>query len=471
MNPFKRKWLALFSMTVILTLLLVCNVALAAGITLNVPGSAVVPGGNIQISGTATDIAPGTSIGITIKNPSNGVFVVDQTKTGTEGYSFQFTLPADAPTGTWTVDVAGGGSASSASFNVTASSGSEENGGDSGGGSGGSGGGGGGGSSPSQSVSSTSGSASVTPGAGGKVGLGGEASVAIPAGALQGNSAVKVTVQKVNSPPAAPSGFMVLGSVYEFKVGESESYSFNKPVTLTFTINPSKLAPGATPAVYYYDETNGQWVNIGGTVSGQTITVTVNHFTKYAVMEKAAAPIKETTQPPSVTLTDIAGHWAEKNILQLAGLGAIGGYSDGTFKPNNNITRAEFVTVLVKAFKLQQQDGGKVFSDTTNHWAKDNIATATFYGIVSGLGETSFGPNEPITREQMSVMIGNAAKPSPASVQPSYKDNASISAWAKESVAAVVQKGIMNGYPDATFRPKNYATRAEAVTVITNALK
>lgn len=75
-----------------------------------------------------------------------------------------------------------------------------------------------------------------------------------------------------------------------------------------------------------------------------------------------------------------AGHWAEEGINTLINLGAIKAYADGTFKPNSSITRAEFVSVLVKEFKLEYVNG-KVFDDTLNHWAKDAIATAQAHGI------------------------------------------------------------------------------------------
>ena len=98
-----------------------------------------------------------------------------------------------------------------------------------------------------------------------------------------------------------------------------------------------------------------EWVYTWRHCEGNTITVEVDHFTKFAVLVQTKA------QPG--TLTDISGHWAENNIRELVALGAIGGYPDGTFKPDNNITRAEFVTILVKAFALRAKTG-HVFADT-----------------------------------------------------------------------------------------------------------
>ena len=107
----------------------------------------------------------------------------------------------------------------------------------------------------------------------------------------------------------------------------------------------------------------------------------------------------EPEQPgkPLPKLTDINGHWAQKTIEELVATGAISGYPDGTFKPDQTITRAEFATILVKAWELDS-DSGKVFADTSKHWAKDSIAIAAAHGIVQGYSDSTFGPNDNITR-------------------------------------------------------------------------
>lgn len=329
----------------------------------------------------------------------------------------------------------------------------------------GSGGGGGGGISPDKPVTSTTGKAVVKPGAGGTISLGSEASIGIPANALKGTEKVEVIVEKV-ADPEVPTGFRLVGSVYEFTVGGQSSYNFAKEVTITFTFDPGTLKPGETPAIYYYDENEQEWVCLGGTVSDNTISVQVDHLTKFAVMaEIEAVPVIADKDK----LTDIPGHWAEESIKELVSLGAISGYADGTFKPDNKITRAEFATIIVKTFKLAAQNG-TVFADTQGHWAQDSIATAAYYGIVSGYDADTFGPDDPITREQMAVMIVKAAQLSPVDSPLTFTDNSSISAWAKEAMATAVAKGIINGYPDNTVRPQGNATRAEAATVIVKAL-
>lgn len=329
-------------------------------------------------------------------------------------------------------------------------------------------GGGGGASVTTNGPTSTTGSASVDPAVGATVSLGDTARVVIPANALQENGAVTVDIKKVTSPPAIPAGFKVAGDVYEFSVGGKTAYSFGESVALTFQFDASLIGDDEVPAVYYYDQSLNEWVNLGGTVSGSTITVLVDHFTKYAVfaVPKPAAPVYT---PAPGTFNDIDGHWAKNKIEELVASGVVSGYPDGSFKPDDTVTRAEFATMLVKAFELAPQSG-KVFADTNGHWAEDYIATAAANGLVSGYDSGAFGPDDLITREQIAVMIVKAARLTMTSEETTFTDNSAVSGWAKVSVATMLKNGLMTGYPDNTFQPRGSATRAEAVTVILNTL-
>ncbi len=318
----------------------------------------------------------------------------------------------------------------------------------------------------------TTGEGSVDPAIGATVGQGDYAKVVIPANALKEGSPVTVKVRKVDSSPAAPADAKTASDVYEFTIGNNTSYSFASNVAITLSFNASAIGADQAAALFYYDEAQGKWINLYGTVSGNSITVQLNHFTKFAVFavkKTAVVPVVPVIAMPAVTLNDVTGHWAEDSINKLVALGAVSGYPDGSFKPNANITRAEFVTVLVKAFKLESKSG-KVFPDTVNSWAKDYIATATAYGIASGYNDQNFGADDLITREQMVVMVIKAAQLAPASAGIVFADSNSISAWARESIATALNKGIIKGFPDNTIRPGNNASRAEAITVIANAL-
>ena len=179
--------------------------------------------------------------------------------------------------------------------------------------------------------------------------------------------------------------------------------------------------------------------------------------------------IPDKTSKETSVITDIAGHWAETEIRGLQARKLVEGYPDGTFRPNRPITRAEFIALLVRGLKLEGQ-GGIPFKDAANHWASQAIHAAYTFGLVEGYDNGFLGPNDPITREQMAVMLAKAGQHadifSNVSNGKSFKDHDTIAVWAKEHIAAVVESRLMNGYPNGRFLPKGTATRAEAVTVM-----
>jgi|GEM_PF-2050731 hypothetical protein len=333
----------------------------------------------------------------------------------------------------------------------------------------GGGGGGGGGATPFNGTS-------VTAADGGTVSnssLG--ASVVIPAKAMASN--FKVRVEKASTTGlVVPDNSKIVGDVVE--ILKDESANFSKAVTVKLSFDKSKVdLDENTLSLYWYNTSTKKWVELdnvkvdaeAGKVSGE-----VKNFAKFAILattkEAPVKPDQPKPETPKVTLTDISGHWAQADIQKLVAAGAISGYPNKTFKPNNNITRAEFAVTLVKALKLAPKSG-KVFNDTAKHWAKDSIATAQAYGIISGYSDTKFGPNDNITREQMAVMITKAASLKAAANAKTFTDSAKVSAWAKDAVIAASSNGIISGYPDGSFKPKANATRAEAATMIVKIMK
>ena len=174
----------------------------------------------------------------------------------------------------------------------------------------------------------------------------------------------------------------------------------------------------------------------------------------------------------AIQFTDISKHWAESTIKSFVNSKYINGYNDGTFRPDNLITRAEFVKILNKYFGLTNKSG-KVFSDTSSHWAKEEIDIAVTNGIVNGFPDGTFKPEAPITREQASVMISNYKQISDKDLDKlnTYKDSSEVSDWAQASVEGVLEQGYMSGYPDKTFGPKKNLTRAEAVVTLSRIAK
>ena len=178
--------------------------------------------------------------------------------------------------------------------------------------------------------------------------------------------------------------------------------------------------------------------------------------------EKPAPP---TAEPGALTLSDIAGHWAEGEIRTLVEAGAVSGDPDGAFRPDDVLTRGEFAKVLAGVLKLEQADAKAVFADCAGHWAAPYIGAVYHAGYVKGTGENAFSPDAPLTREALVTILARVHPATPERTA-SFTDRAQIAAWAAEAVDAAVQQGLVAGYPDGSFRPQAPVTRAEMAKIL-----
>ncbi|WP_256761021.1 S-layer homology domain-containing protein [Cohnella sp. WQ 127256] len=333
----------------------------------------------------------------------------------------------------------------------------------------------GGGGAPSV-VTSKDGKLSLPIDRAGEVSLNNEIEITIPANATK--KQLELTIEKVLSTQGLLGSKEILASSV-FEVLKNFTEKFDKMVTITMLFDPSKLKSGQTVAIFYYDEVKKAWVKVeGGKISKNRISVEVNHFTKFAVLvvdEKTGLPVLEqstdtkTDPATEFKLSDITKHWAEASIKQAVISGIVKGYTDGTFKPNATVTRAEFAVMLMNALKPQGNGAELKFTDNAKigTWAQKAVAQAVQAGIIKGNQDGSFRPNAEVTRAEMAVMIANAlGQPIETNVTTSFADDKDIPAWAKGSVAIVKQAGIVQGNSDNKYAPQNNATRAEAVTVL-----
>jgi hypothetical protein len=319
-------------------------------------------------------------------------------------------------------------------------------------------------------VTSTVGNITLPAGRSGEVSLGDAITINIPADAT--GKEMKLTIEKVLNTENLLTNEEVLASpIYEILKNFSEN--FTKPVTLTFVFDPSSLKSNQRAVVFYYDEVKKVWVEVGGKVSGDKITVDVNHFTKFAVLAVDQAVDVPTDTTTDHIFSDISGHWAETSIKQAVSSGIVKGYLDGTFKPSSTVTRAEFAVMLMNALKPQGEGAELTFTDKVKigTWAQKAVSQAVQAGIIKGHTNGTFGPNAEITRAEMAAMIAIALGQSiEANVVTGFADEEDIPAWAKGSIAYMKQAGIMQGKSDNEFAPQDHATRAEAVTVLLNML-
>jgi len=187
---------------------------------------------------------------------------------------------------------------------------------------------------------------------------------------------------------------------------------------------------------------------------------------------------EQPAQPAKVEFFDVpATHWAHSAIQRAAALGIVQGNPDGSYKPNEATTRAEFITMLAKAFKWQSEENEASelsFQDNDNigAWAKDAIAQGLKRGIVTGYTDGSFRPNQEITRTEMIVMIARALGIKASDLeQTSFSDDDNIPAWAKGAVESLREQGHLAGRSGNSFAPNEAASRAEALVIILRVLK
>jgi hypothetical protein len=166
---------------------------------------------------------------------------------------------------------------------------------------------------------------------------------------------------------------------------------------------------------------------------------------------------------------DIKGHWAQKNITSLVNRSIINGYGDYTFRPNRSINRSEAIALIAQAFNLKDTSTTN-FKDLTNkHWANSYIRQGVRAGIIAGYEDGTFRPDQAITRAEMTVMIAKAIKLRGTEGNTSFMD-VSRNNWAAPFISEMKTKNYIVGYADGTFRPSGKATRAEYVTVLKGVL-
>ena len=192
-------------------------------------------------------------------------------------------------------------------------------------------------------------------------------------------------------------------------------------------------------------------------------------------------PPKEETgtiQPVTNGFTDLAGYeWAEAAIKKLSEYGIVSGKGESLFCPGEDITRAEFVTIVVLAFRLLDENAECEFADVPkNDWSYKYVASGFKNGIINGVGEDKFGGGEKITREQMAAILYRTIRNTTQlerveTVNNNLKDFDTVSGYAQNSVLMLSNLKIINGFEDGSFAPKNYATRAEVSVMINNALE
>jgi len=179
------------------------------------------------------------------------------------------------------------------------------------------------------------------------------------------------------------------------------------------------------------------------------------------------------------SFNDLDGHWAQAAVTYCVQNGLFNGVSTNTFAPDQPMTRAMFVTVIGRLYKML---GGEIASDIsaaalfsdvyTNAYYVDYLVWAVDNQLVNGYGNGKFGPDDEITREQMAKIITGFAQYIGENTliyegaYLNFTDSAKISAWAQTGAAYCSNSGIITGMPGNLFSPDTIATRAQVATII-----
>ncbi len=170
---------------------------------------------------------------------------------------------------------------------------------------------------------------------------------------------------------------------------------------------------------------------------------------------------------PSFAFSDTEGHWATTTIQKLQDTKIINGYEDNSFRPDENMTRAEFVTIVNRMLNLQEESSKYIPDINRNDWYYSEIRKAVKIGVIEGDLSGFTYPEDKITRQEAIAILNRAFKLKKTSAIPKgYDDLDEISSWAKLDVYSAINAGYINGYNDNTIKPHNNITRAEALTLI-----
>ncbi|MBB6672918.1 S-layer homology domain-containing protein [Cohnella nanjingensis] len=287
----------------------------------------------------------------------------------------------------------------------------------------------------------------------------------------------------------AVNGVNLNKTVFKLDAGQSE--------TLQATVAPGNASN--QDILWSSSDDRIAQVDVAGKVTGMgpgtaTITATSEDggYYKSSVVTVTAAkdappPAPENDPPAAATpppaspsdaadLTDIAGHKREAEIAKAVSLGIVFGYPDGTFRPDGNVTRAEFASMLVRGLSPGEEGATLAFKDKDQigAWAVKAVRQAVKLGIIHGYEDGTFRPNANITHAEMiSMVIRASGLATDNAPQTGFSDDADIPKWAKPAVSKAEETGIVKtgDFPGGKFAPLAMSTRAEAASSLVRMLE
>ena len=182
----------------------------------------------------------------------------------------------------------------------------------------------------------------------------------------------------------------------------------------------------------------------------------------------AATPSEEQNKETVLAFADTSNHWAKREIDLMREKGIVNGITDTEFAPDNAVSRGETAKLIAKVFKLTYSQSAGFTDVADNAWFAEYVNAVSEHGFMSGDGK-QFRPNDAMTREEVCMILANIAQKYNISAEKEadvFTDANEISDWAKNAVELAVRTGFMNGIGDGKFAPRQQTTRAQLTVIL-----
>lgn len=292
--------------------------------------------------------------------------------------------------------------------------------------------------------------------------FGGRLRLDLPEGAA-GSAKLLTAKERAEIPNVSDKRLRPVSPAYEWELDNGRRLTAQGLLTIVYDASKLRGADLRKLGVYRSkDLAAGEWIYVGGVANGADRSIQVDVVEPGLYMVMLA----------EFTFSDLEGHWSRSDVEALAARGIVTGDPGGTFRPEGTITRAEFAKLISSLLVTDAVTDDTHFVDVSeDSWFAVAVAKASAAGIVMGDGDGRFRPNDPVTREEIAVMLFRLLKVDPAiklgaeAILGEFPDGGDVSAWARTGMAYAVHSGLIKG-SGGKLMPAEFATRAEASVMI-----
>lgn len=253
----------------------------------------------------------------------------------------------------------------------------------------------------------------------------------------------------------------------------ANSVTVSNPDAANGTVRSDVSSAKAGDTVTVSSEADSGYISAAPVVTdkyGNSVPVTENADGTYSfTMPEGGVTVTGSYVTPGQLFSDVSDSaWYRNGLAYVVENNLMTGYGKGIFAPGDELSRAMLAQILYNTEDRPGVDGGGSFADVpSGTWYIDAVTWAAANGIVAGYGNGLYGPEDPITREQLAVMLWRyAGSPSSGADMSTFTDAGAVSGWAADAMAWAVENGIIKGKGNGVLDPKGKATRAEAASML-----